>query len=508
MAEITKNGSPRKESSYSERELAGIAGFTLFSASVLLAAFSPLLATPGTNTPVMHGLTHGTMFASMAGFYFAITRFIKRRNEFVSSRRAQAVFLVLQLLLPAAVLLETALELVFPLALQFTLWAIQGAASAYFSCTWADLRSSLGEERIRSANLWSFGLAGCIVTGVLAMPPFVDLTVFLLLCACSFALLVASPPSGTEATSERDERWLAETSRYSANGSYIMTVDGMMCGVIAGLVVARISKGVLPPTIMGLAFVCVALIFFVLHKKAPGLLAMGRVQLVLLPFLICGLIISGFLQAPWNTVAALPLFVILYLLDYTNASVLSLRGTLLSISPCYCFARGRIFIVLGQALGWFAGAFVATEFGKGWLTVAAMILIVLVCIYIPVATVNPDKYPIIADAPDPAKDQAPPEGAQGPTPELVIEQHYKHKCAEATRTYNLTPREGEILFFLVKGRNARHIADQLYVAERTIKTHTYHIYQKMGIHSQQELIDIVEQQEANDDTAESCPPIL
>ena len=28
-----------------------------------------------------------------------------------------------------------------------------------------------------------------------------------------------------------------------------------------------------------------------------------------------------------------------------------------------------------------------------------------------------------------------------------------------------------------------------------MKTHTYHIYQKMGIHSQQELIDIVENEE-------------
>ena len=43
-----------------------------------------------------------------------------------------------------------------------------------------------------------------------------------------------------------------------------------------------------------------------------------------------------------------------------------------------------------------------------------------------------------------------------------------------------------------------YTADQLYVAERTVKTHTYHIYQKMGIHSQQELIDIVEAQEAGE----------
>nr|WP_277926882.1 LuxR C-terminal-related transcriptional regulator [Adlercreutzia sp. JBNU-10] len=65
----------------------------------------------------------------------------------------------------------------------------------------------------------------------------------------------------------------------------------------------------------------------------------------------------------------------------------------------------------------------------------------------------------------------------------------------AAQRYDLTPREGEILSYLARGRNAKYIADQLFVAERTVKTHTYHIYQKMDIHSQQELINIVEETE-------------
>ena len=127
MAETTKGHANRKANRYSERELAGIAGFTLFTASVLLAAFSPLLATAATNTPVMHGLTHGTMFAAMAGFYFVVTRF-KGRNELVSSNRARAGFLALQLLLPGIVLIETVLVFALPLVLQFGLWAVFGVS--------------------------------------------------------------------------------------------------------------------------------------------------------------------------------------------------------------------------------------------------------------------------------------------------------------------------------------------------------------------------------------------
>ena len=158
MAETTKGHANRKANRYSERELAGIAGFTLFTASVLLAAFSPLLATVATNTPVMHGLTHGTMFAAMAGFHFVVTR-CKGRNELVSSNRVRTGFLALQLLLPGIVLLETVLAFALPLVLQFALWAVFCASGAYFSCVWADVRSSLGEELIRAANLWSFLLA-------------------------------------------------------------------------------------------------------------------------------------------------------------------------------------------------------------------------------------------------------------------------------------------------------------------------------------------------------------
>lgn len=90
------------------------------------------------------------------------------------------------------------------------------------------------------------------------------------------------------------------------------------------------------------------------------------------------------------------------------------------------------------------------------------------------------------------------EAAPEPITEPVVVRPYKRKCAQTIKTFDLTPREGEILFYLAKGRNAKYIADQLYVAERTVKTHTYHIYQKMGIHSQQELIDIVENEEMED----------
>ena len=65
-------------------------------------------------------------------------------------------------------------------------------------------------------------------------------------------------------------------------------------------------------------------------------------------------------------------------------------------------------------------------------------------------------------------------------------------CDAIAARYELTNREREVLAFLGRGRTAAHITQELVLSENTVRTHTRHIYRKMGINSQQELIDIVE----------------
>ena len=65
-------------------------------------------------------------------------------------------------------------------------------------------------------------------------------------------------------------------------------------------------------------------------------------------------------------------------------------------------------------------------------------------------------------------------------------------CDRVASCYGLTPREGDVLRYLAKGRNAAFIAGALYVSPATVKSHIYHIYQKLGVSSQQKVIDIVD----------------
>lgn len=56
--------------------------------------------------------------------------------------------------------------------------------------------------------------------------------------------------------------------------------------------------------------------------------------------------------------------------------------------------------------------------------------------------------------------------------------------------FSLTPREEEILGMLLLGRSGPYISEDLYLSKSTVKTHIRHIYDKTGVSSRQQLIDL------------------
>lgn len=66
--------------------------------------------------------------------------------------------------------------------------------------------------------------------------------------------------------------------------------------------------------------------------------------------------------------------------------------------------------------------------------------------------------------------------------------------------FNLSRREHEILCYLAHGRNAAFIQQELQISINTVKTHIANIYGKIGAHSIQDVIDLVEKyHQASDD---------
>lgn len=58
--------------------------------------------------------------------------------------------------------------------------------------------------------------------------------------------------------------------------------------------------------------------------------------------------------------------------------------------------------------------------------------------------------------------------------------------------YELSPREVEVLALIGRGHTRQNVADTLGVSLQTAKTHVARIYHKLDVHSQQEMLDVLE----------------
>ena len=70
---------------------------------------------------------------------------------------------------------------------------------------------------------------------------------------------------------------------------------------------------------------------------------------------------------------------------------------------------------------------------------------------------------------------------------------YALACADLAARFGLTPRETDVARLLAQGRDLTYVENALGISRNTVKGYTKTLYTKLGIHSKQELIDLVEQ---------------
>lgn len=74
--------------------------------------------------------------------------------------------------------------------------------------------------------------------------------------------------------------------------------------------------------------------------------------------------------------------------------------------------------------------------------------------------------------------------------------NFEENAQKVAQLYSLTQREEEILQLYASGRSSTYIAESLFVSTNTIRSHITRIYSKCDVHSRQELITLIEQQQA------------
>ena len=65
------------------------------------------------------------------------------------------------------------------------------------------------------------------------------------------------------------------------------------------------------------------------------------------------------------------------------------------------------------------------------------------------------------------------------------------RCEQAVALYSLTSREADVMTSLAHGNTATRIQAELGISYNTVKYHVKNVYAKLGVHSQQELIDLL-----------------
>ena len=68
---------------------------------------------------------------------------------------------------------------------------------------------------------------------------------------------------------------------------------------------------------------------------------------------------------------------------------------------------------------------------------------------------------------------------------------FERCCREVAKEYELSNREVDVLELLARGYSAARVQKELYIAAGTVNYHTRNIYAKLGVHSKQEVIDLI-----------------
>lgn len=201
-----------------------------------------------------------------------------------------------------------------------------------------------------------------------------------------------------------------------------------------------------------------------------------------------------------------------YAIANCGAFVFKLTVFLVSLELCaqgapaaliFCIVRGvwSLDLLLGSTLYALNVGMPGTGIDPGILTIGLVVLVALAYMVV----FSPDQDggtlsllgPVRKAKPAPATPLAP---AEDPTATLDT------TCEQLAQAHGLSPREADVLKLLARGRTTTRIQAELGISMNTVNTHVRHVFQKLGIHSRQELLDIVETTPAQTPTPTDSQP--
>lgn len=363
-----------------------------------------------------------------------------------------------------------------------------GVGAVYFFSAWEDLtmECGLGNPIVSTATAFTLGVLLFAVSSLFPLRQAAILSLLYLLSSTGMLMVVGrtahkggEPGGDLQVDGEYEPR--SDPSDGASLGKLRANVLFFLISLCSGMVLSLCSA--LDQELLGRSF-------FIGAALCAAALALYRatkrvVRIETLEMLVAVLIVMAFiLVLAVRSEAAVAAATCVILAAWTvfrafNGGLNMNRAIRLGQSSVRYMAASNISINLGLPTGCLIACFMLYHGPRGEMLVGACaalsMLLVASCF-----------------AADPAgRDgggQGKPSGGSQSFDELM------RKCMLVAEAHQLSPREGEVLCYLARGRSAKRIADDLVVSEHTVKSHVYRIYKKVGVHTRQELIDLVEEE--------------
>lgn len=345
--------------------------------------------------------------------------------------------------------------------------------NAFLIVTWGALWSRMDTDRMGLHLVVSNAFAGCLYLVVTLLPSFIAVMLTAALPLCSAFTLLASedePLRQQEDTAAKPKRLLWKAIAAMAVIPFVFGI----ARAFSSPVEAADFNGLQHMIVLGMTVFATAVALFV--TLAPKQRIVIRLYRFVVPLMAAGFIALPFIPSEYRWMAFSAIMCGFY----------SFEGLVWLLQPEYVFRTKTSTI---KVFGWgrclfhffgFAGAtfgFYVIDQGMALSSIPVPICLALVLALIVLSTyvfTEHDLRLFIAK------------------PKPAYESDDAHVYRAMSAKYGLSSREGEILAMLGKGRSAPFIADSLFISKGTVKTHTRHIYDKMGVHSKQELLDLIE----------------
>ena len=163
-----------------------------------------------------------------------------------------------------------------------------------------------------------------------------------------------------------------------------------------------------------------------------------------------------------------------------------------SAALTFCIVRGvwSLDLLLGSGLYTMNDQLAGVGIDPGILTIALVVAVVVAYMFVfsnggngSLDLLAPEPRSLAAKSENPSEQPAP-----------ASRRDTDGACAELAARANLSPREADVLRLLARGRTTARIQDELGISANTVNTHVRHVFQKLGVHSRQELLDVVEKE--------------